>query len=168
MKAQEDLHFVKQKMMSRDFPGCPVVKNLPWNARDTSWISGATNPMCHNYWASSLESESHNYWAPMLQLLKSASLEPMHHKRSHCNEKLAQHNKEQPHSPQLEKAWMQQWRPTTAKYTNKSFLKKERNGIHISTEAKIRISWSQKQFDSVEGCWERAFGYGMLRLLPSC
>ena len=44
-------------MMSRDFPGGAVVKNLPDNAGDTGLISGpedpkchgATKPVCHNY-----------------------------------------------------------------------------------------------------------------------
>ena len=40
----------------RDFPGDPVVKNLPCNARDTVSIPGwgtkiphAAEPTCHNY-----------------------------------------------------------------------------------------------------------------------
>ena len=40
---------------------------------------------------------SHNYWARMPQLLKPAHLEPvLRNKRSHCNEKPAHHNEEQP------------------------------------------------------------------------
>ena len=43
----------------RDFPGGPVVKNLPPNAGDTGrslvredlTSDGVTKPMCHNYWA---------------------------------------------------------------------------------------------------------------------
>ena len=31
---------------------------------------GATEPVCHNYWASALEPGSHNYWAHGLKLLK--------------------------------------------------------------------------------------------------
>ena len=33
---------------------------------------GATKPMCHNYWACTLEPMSCNYWARMPQLLKPA------------------------------------------------------------------------------------------------
>ena len=40
-----------------DFPGGPVVKNLPANAGNTGWIPGpgrspcygATKPLCHNH-----------------------------------------------------------------------------------------------------------------------
>ena len=38
---------------------------------------GATNPVCHNYWACTLEPASHNYWAHMPQLLKPT------HSRAH-------------------------------------------------------------------------------------
>ena len=48
----------------------------------------ATKPMCHNYWACTLEPVSHNYWAHKLQLLKPVRLEPMLcNKRNHHNEK---------------------------------------------------------------------------------
>ena len=30
---------------------------------------GATEPVCHNYWACALEPASHNYWAHVPQLL---------------------------------------------------------------------------------------------------
>ena len=51
-----------------DFPGGPVTKNPPARVEDTSLILGweipqcrrATKPMCHNYWAHSLEPMSHN------------------------------------------------------------------------------------------------------------
>ena len=56
---------------------------------------GATKPMCHNYWACTLEPTSHNYWVHVPQLLKPARLQPMiHNKRSHRNEKPAYRNKE--------------------------------------------------------------------------
>ena len=55
----------------------------------------ATKPVHHNYWACALEPASHNYWAHVLQLLKPMHLGPvLHNKRSHCNEKPAQHNEE--------------------------------------------------------------------------
>ena len=48
----------------------------------------ATKPMCHNYWACTLEPVSHNYWACVPQVLKPVHLEPtLRNKRSHCNEK---------------------------------------------------------------------------------
>ena len=37
----------------------------------------ATKPVCHNYWACTLEPDSHNYRARMPQLLKPAHLEPV-------------------------------------------------------------------------------------------
>ena len=60
----------------------------------------ATKPVRHNYWAYVLEPVSHNYWAHVPQLLKVTHLEPMfRNKRSHCNEKPAHLNKEQPPLP---------------------------------------------------------------------
>ena len=46
----------------------------------------ATKPMCHSYWASTLELGSHNHWAHVLQLLKPV------HPRAHAaqQEKLLQ------------------------------------------------------------------------------
>ena len=73
---------------------------------------GATEPVCHNYWACALEPASHNYWAhaprahmPQLlsprsrahtpQLLKPTCLKPvLCNKRSHCNEKPTHRNEE--------------------------------------------------------------------------
>ena len=72
-----------------DFPGGPVVKNLPGNVGDMGSIPGpgrftccwTTKPLCHNYWACALEPMSLNYWS-------LHTFEPMlHNKRSHCDEK---------------------------------------------------------------------------------
>ena len=71
-----------------DFPGGAVVKNPPANGGDTGSIPGpgrdptcrrATKPLCHNYWACTLEPASHNYWALEPQLLKPTRLEPRVH-----------------------------------------------------------------------------------------
>ena len=56
---------------------------------------GATKPVCHNYWDCALEPEFYN-------------------ERSHHDKKPG-HGKSSLHSPQPEKVWVQQWRPTTAK-----------------------------------------------------
>ena len=81
---------------SGDFPGGPMVKNLPANAEDMGTISGpgrfhmswATKPLCHNYWAHPPEPTCHNYWS-------LHALGPVfHNKRRHCNEKPEHHNKE--------------------------------------------------------------------------
>ena len=70
------------------------VRALVW---EDPTCHGATKPVCHNYWACALKPASHNYWAQVPQLLKHARLEPvLCNKRSHCNEKPAHHNKEQP------------------------------------------------------------------------
>ena len=56
----------------KDFPGGAAVKNLPANAGNTGLMPGqgrshmprSNKPMCHNYWACTLEPTSHNYWSP--------------------------------------------------------------------------------------------------------
>ena len=54
---------------------------------------GATRPVYQNYWACAPEPMRHNSWACVLQLLKSAHLEPMlHNKRGHQKEKPMHHN----------------------------------------------------------------------------
>ena len=105
------------KNRMRDFPGGPVVKNLPANAGDTglspgpgrshmpqsnqarapqllSLCSRAHEPQLLSPWATTTEPTSHNYWARMPQLLKPVHLEPVLHKRSHRNEKPTHHNEE--------------------------------------------------------------------------
>ena len=79
----------------------------------------AAKPMCHNYWACTLEPVSHNYWAHTLQLLKSTCLEPMLcNKRSHHNGNLHIATKSSPCSPQPEEAQAHKQRPSTAKNYN--------------------------------------------------
>ena len=68
---------------------------VPALVREDPTCHGATKPMCHNYWACTLEPANHNYWARVLQLLKPVHLEPvLHNKRSHRNEKPTHRNKE--------------------------------------------------------------------------
>ena len=58
--------------------------------REDPTCPGATKPVCHNYWACSLEPASHSCWAHVPQLLKPACLEPvLHNGRGHRNEKPA-------------------------------------------------------------------------------
>ena len=80
----------------------------------------ATKPMHHNYWAGALQQVSHNYWVHVPQPLKPVSLEPTLHKRSQRIEKPTHYNEELLPSPQLDKAHMQQQRPSAAinKYTH--------------------------------------------------
>ena len=109
----------------------------------------ATKPVHHNYWACTLEPARHNYWARAPQLLKPT------HSRARKSQLLSPHaattearmpracalqrettamrspratTKSSPHSPQLEKACTQQWRPNAAKNNKiKLNLKKKRN-----------------------------------------
>ena len=61
--------------------------------REDTTCHGATKPVCHNYWACTLEPASHNYWARVLQLLKPVSLEPvLRNKRSHRDKKPTHRN----------------------------------------------------------------------------
>ena len=79
----------------RGFPGGSVVVCLPMQGtraralvREDPTCSRATKPVCHNYWACTLEPASRNYRALMPQLLKPVRLEPvLCNKRSHHNEK---------------------------------------------------------------------------------
>ena len=76
----------------------------------------ATKPVCYSYWAWALEATNHNYWAHTPQLLKPRHLTPC----SATREATAMRSpctttKSSPHSPQLEKACMQQRRPNTAR-----------------------------------------------------
>ena len=96
------------------------VRALIW---ENPTCCGTTNPVHHSYWTCAPEPMSHNYGAHMPQLPKPAHLEPMLcNKRSHRNEKTNTAVKSRPHSPQLEKACVQQRRPSAAK--NKINLKK--------------------------------------------
>jgi len=81
-------------MKNRDFPGGPMVKNLPCNVGDRGqpWLENkdptctrATKPVQHNYWAqvpqllspstSTIEPKYLNYWAQVLQLEGSRATE---------------------------------------------------------------------------------------------
>ena len=78
-------------------------------AREDPTCHGAAKPVCHNYWACTLEPASHNYWSlralePMrcncwacvLQLLKPTCLELVLRDKSHRNEKPTHCSKEWP------------------------------------------------------------------------
>ena len=93
--------------MTRDFPGGPVVKNLPSNAGDVGLIPGRGTKIPQavgqlSPWATTTVPASHNYWAREPQLLSPRAttteptcLEPvLRNKRSHHNEKPVHRNKE--------------------------------------------------------------------------
>ena len=88
----------------------------------------ATKPMCHNYWACTLEPWNCNCWARVLQPLQPMCLEPMLcNKRNQDSKKPTHHNELQLFTPTRAKS-MQHQRPSTAK--NKSikiyiYIKKE-------------------------------------------
>ena len=90
-----------RKKPPRDFPGSPVVKNLP--AKQGTWVRslvwedptcrGAAKPVHHNYWAWALEPGSCSSWAHSPRLLSGLALEPLLcNKRRYCNEKPSHHN----------------------------------------------------------------------------
>jgi len=90
-----------------DFPGGPVVKDPPANAGDMglipglgrSHVLGATKPVCHNYWACTLQLLKHlRARAHALQEEKSSQWET-------CTPQLEGSS---PHMPQLEKVCTQQ------------------------------------------------------------
>ena len=70
---------------------------------------GAAKPVRHNYWACTVEPTSHNCWSPCAWSLCSTKGEATA-MRSPCTAM-----KSSPHSPQLEKACMQQRRPNATK-----------------------------------------------------
>ena len=78
---------------------------------------GATVFMHHNYWSlCTLKPTRRNSWFHVLQLLKPVYLEPVLSKQEKPpREAWAPQWRVVPHSPQLEKAHAQQWRPSTAK-----------------------------------------------------
>ena len=72
-----------------DFPGDPVVKNLPANAEDTGSISGpGRSHMSKGNWACALQLLSSQSRAHKVKLLNPMYLQPMlHDKKSHHDEK---------------------------------------------------------------------------------
>ena len=69
----------------------------------------ATKSVCHNYWACALEPVSHNYWSPHAYSPCSTTREAT------AMRSLRTTTKSSPHSLQLVKAHVQQWRPNAAK-----------------------------------------------------
>ena len=65
------------KSNAEDFPGSPVVENLPANAGDMGWIPSpgdstclkTTKPLCHNYWSHQKE----RFHAPQLESRPAAA-----------------------------------------------------------------------------------------------
>ena len=75
---------------------------------------GATKPRGPSYWADALDPRSRNYQAHGLQLLKLSLLEPSTREAT-AMRSLCTTTKSSPCSLPLEKAHVQQWRPSTAK-----------------------------------------------------
>ena len=84
----------------------PMQGTRVWSlVREDPTCRRATKPMCHNYWACTLEPTCHNYWARVPQRLKP----PHPRARAPQREATATRSprttmKSSPHSPQLEKA----------------------------------------------------------------
>ena len=106
-----------------DFPGDPVVKIPPVNAGDTDSVFGLGKwtQILSLVWGNSTAEEQQSPSAPTieptaLKLLKPAHLEPvLGNKGSRRNEKAPHHNWQvAPYLQPLEKARVQQGRPSTA------------------------------------------------------
>ena len=102
----KDLQFFSpfQKIIFGDFLGGPLVKNPPANAVDMGLSPGlgstcfrATNPKSSNYRSPGSRARARQQEKPLQWEVHTTQLESS------------------PHSLQLEKAWAQQWRPSTVK-----------------------------------------------------
>ena len=105
--------FGNSQKVETGLPYGPVVKHLPADAGDTGSIPG--------------RGRSHIPWSNEVRVphvLKPARLEPMLHRRSHCDEKPAPATAEQPPSPKREQACVQQQRSNAAK-KKKNFIEKK-------------------------------------------
>ena len=78
-------------------------------------LRATTKPVYHNYQAWTLGPKSHNYWALRLQLSKPACprARALQQEKSPQWEAHTQQPQSSPRSLQLEKAYSQQWRPST-------------------------------------------------------
>ena len=145
-------HFHK-KQKQQDFPGGPVVKNLPANAGTWVWSPDwenttccrAAKPVCHSYWACTPELTIHNM-------------------RSSHNEKLTLQLESSPGSLQLEKTCMQQQRPITAKTTTTTKPHDNSGSLHRTnreaTQSQKRTFLASNQFLRSEDTedWYLCFG----------
>ena len=91
--------------MRWDFPGGPVVKNLPANVGDTGSIPGPGRS--HTPWVTRLV--HHSYWAPSSRARAPQQEKPLQWEAHEPQRSIA------PRSLQLEKARAQQQRPSAAK-----------------------------------------------------
>ena len=106
--------------ISRGFPGRPVAGSPAMQCRGPLAPSLVQeDPTCHR----TTRPMGHNYWAHMLKLLKPVCLKvhaPQQEKPLQWEARTPQ--LESSHcSPQLEKAYSQQWRFNTAKIINKEY-----------------------------------------------
>ena len=91
--------------MRWDFPGGPVVKNPPANVGDTGLIPGPGRS--HIPWVTKLV--HHSYWAPSSRDHVPQQEKPVQREAHKLQRRIA------PRSLQLEKARVQQQRPSAAK-----------------------------------------------------
>ena len=108
------------KQTEKDFRTALLVQWIRTWVRCLVWEDStghrATKPRGHNCWALTLEPGSCNHCSPSLEPVLCSN-------RSHHNEKPAQCKKSGPRSPQLEKACVQQQRPSTTKINKIYFWK---------------------------------------------
>ena len=127
--------------------GTPV-RSLVW---EDSTCSGATKPMCHNYWTCDLEPGSRKYRAQCLQLWRPTHPELKLQSKRSLKQREAQ-------APQLKSSPLlaatrekpkQRWRPSTAIWINKNCLKC--HGGQFSRRG-IFICWSCRNKVPHAGC----------------
>ena len=100
---------VSKREKRRDFPGGPVVKDLPANIRDLGSSPGPG--ISHMLWGS---------YACVPQPLNPVGKEPvLHNKRPPQREACALLLESSPHLPQLEKVCLEQQTPRIAKIINR-------------------------------------------------
>ena len=102
---------------------------------------GATKPVCHNYWAWTLEPVHCNYWAHVQQLLKPVC--PKAQEKPLQWEARAPKLESSPHSPRLGKAWAQQETQHSQKQIKNMFKKMASNSL-------LLILLKQSNFCSLE------------------
>ena len=97
----------------------PMKGTQVWSlVREDPTCHGTTKPICHNYWACTLEPGNCSYWAHKPQLLKPAPLELMlcNKRRPHPMRNLRSTTRELPALNATRESPMQQPRPSTANF----------------------------------------------------
>ena len=108
----------------RDFPGCPVARNLSSKSGDVDWSLVQKDSTCHLV----TKAVYHNYWVHPLELV-------LHNKRIHCNEKPMHRNWRKPTQSNKD--------PAQPKINN-FFLKLNKTKQKNTCPLQASISWYAK------------------------